>query len=197
MQCIALLNLAGSTGSEHSALYQVCRQIVTEMADQVTEISRQPESFSIQSMVSDEDTHEDRLQGPNGDEAVATSPVSSPGFPAVLGCEDAKAALFENIILPLRCDTSTYQTIFSGGGNCFSLVWLLKLSCTWVWYLVQAFGAERATCCYMVLQVRKYPLAFNIHHDIEVLLPRSAGTGKTLLAQVYRDATVQQFARHC
>jgi hypothetical protein len=120
MQCIALLNIAGCSGSEHGALCQVCRQIVTEMADQVTEISRQPVSFSIQSMVSDEDTHEDRVQEPNGGEAVATSPVSSPGFSAVLGCEDAKAALFENIILPLRCDTSTYQTIFSGRANCLT-----------------------------------------------------------------------------
>lgn len=111
MQCIALLDLAGNSGTEQGSIFQVCRQLVNEIADQVAEMSRQPNSLSIQSMISDDDAHEDRQDEPVG---IGVTPFLSPGFSAVLGCDDAKAALFENIILPLRCDPATHQAIFRG-----------------------------------------------------------------------------------
>lgn len=113
MQCIALLDLAcGNCETELQRTFQGVRLLVHEIAEQVTMMSRQPNSLSIQSMVSDEDAHEE----PGEETTTKGGPdrVMSTGFSAVLGCEDAKAALFENIILPLRCGSNSNQSIFTG-----------------------------------------------------------------------------------
>jgi hypothetical protein len=81
-----------------------------DIKEHISEMGAQLPSLSIQSMVSDEEPHEEKPpaddQGPQYD--------LSGGFHQVLGCEQAKAALFENIILPLKCSSESHNTIFQG-----------------------------------------------------------------------------------
>lgn len=114
MQCIALLEASCVGDPNNRSVIQACRQLVQEIADHVSDFNTQTNSLSIQSMVSDDDAHDESRDGPNTDE-LTNHAVLSDGFGGVLGCEDAKTALFENIILPLRFSTNAnHQSIFQG-----------------------------------------------------------------------------------
>jgi SpoVK/Ycf46/Vps4 family AAA+-type ATPase len=70
-------------------------------------------------MVSDEESHEEKPPASTADDQGAQYDMSG-GFHQVLGCEQAKSALFENIILPLQCTTTHQSTVFQGDILAFS-----------------------------------------------------------------------------
>ena len=108
-----MFDLACGSNSELSDQFRACRQLVNNLAEQLSDQIAKQSIPSNHSMVSDEEAHFNEQKEENELHVDTTQPVVA-GYEVVMGCEQAKTTLFENIILPLKLVDNRHRSILKG-----------------------------------------------------------------------------------
>jgi len=125
MQGFALVDLISSDDFGYMSHFHTCKALLDNILSNLPiankEVTHGPPrlSDSGRSLVSDEDSaaHEDEKFANRTDDEEEDSNTNKGGFRSVIGCEQAKSALLENIVLPMTLAKSTFSEVFQGNPN--------------------------------------------------------------------------------
>ena len=124
MQGLALIELACNSDGALPSEMQTCKALVQDAMNQLTELYRaasQTSAFSLQSnskILDAECVTLEEDSGRDSSEAASfveiTNRTFQRNFGTIIGCQQAKCALYENVILPFTMSPNMRSSLFQG-----------------------------------------------------------------------------------
>lgn len=116
MQGFALVDLVCSNDFGYLSHFRTCKALLEDIISNLPSTNKENEPKSVgnvgRSLISDEDSAEPHENGSNDEDEMSS--VQKEGFRSVIGCEQAKSSLLENVILPMTLATTTFSHVFQG-----------------------------------------------------------------------------------
>lgn len=182
MQGFAIVDLICSVDFGYMSHLQTCKALLEDILNTLPTANKDYEhEKSGRSLVSDEDSaghQEDKfVNGPDDEDEMANT--NKEGFRSVIGCEHAKSALLENIVLPMTLANGAFSHVFQGTHKQKPLLHGMVSYMLSIFF--QAFVPAVEMSCSTAHQVGTF--SSRCCKKINFNATTLPGTGKTMLAQ--------------
>jgi hypothetical protein len=120
MQSLALIELIGTAVKQYPDILKTCSVLLSDITEKLSALHQPPPTKP------DDETHlpmheknSKVISNSEGSDVVhLTSRTFHTNFSSIIGCNNAKTSLFENVILPFTLAGDQKSTLFKGNIRC-------------------------------------------------------------------------------